>query len=301
MYCQHCNSRRYRKSVIIITDLDTGKTLQVGKTCVKKYLGMGFSQFGDLLLSIDDLLEESGSDNEGGYNFFSKYIETRRYLYYCLQDMLARGYIKKNTYDGQGNIIIPTSITALNAYDKAQEDLPTLDYKDVDEAISIYKAFVEKQGESDFTHNVLTLLNENYIERKYINMIAFVPSFLLNQRKFDAEKRAREEEKAKFNSLLTNEYLGQEKEKVTCKARIIHLRLTETHYTYDGEINITYTFITDKGQLVQWRTQKEIVDLDKSTNEIIAEKQWFNITGSIKECKEFKGRFYTVLTRCKVA
>lgn len=297
MYCEHCNSRRYRRSVIIIKDLETGKILQVGKSCVKKYLGSAFEILGTLLLAIDEILEDSGSGYERGYTFFSAYIETKRFLYHCLEDMKKRGYIKKDTYVND-KPVKPTAFEALDRHDK--DEVINYDYSEIDEAIEVYKAFVAKQGESDFSHNVIALLNESYIERKYINYIAFVPSFLLNKRKFEAEKKAREKEKARFNKELTNSYLGTVKDKITCNARLIHIRTFETCYTYAGELNYMYTFITNKGELVQWKTQKSLATCAENFDELIEHKHMFSITGTIKECKEFKGRLYTVLTRCKI-
>ena len=298
MYCEHCNSKRYRKSVILIKDMETGEVKQVGKTCVVKYLGNAFSILGNLLVQIDEILDNDGSDYEGGYSFFSKYVDLNRYLYFCLKSIKEKGYIKKNTYDARGEIVKPTVFIAIDDYDKTH-DTESLDYSEVVEAIETYKDFVAKKGQDDdFTHNVLTLLNSAYMERKYINYVAFIPTFLLNKRKFEAEKKAKDEARAKFNASLNNSYLGHEKEKVTCKARLIHYHYYETHFTYNGELNCMYTFMTENGQLVQWKTQKEIAEDLEAVKE---NKQVFSITGTVKECKEFKGRFYTVLTRCKVS
>ena len=298
MFCEHCSSNRARKSVILIKDMESGTVKQVGKSCVKKYLGTAFDMLGSLLWTVDELFDD---DTEGyggsGYSVYNKYLNTLEYLYYCMESIKERGYIKKNSFDNNG---VPIDTTAYDGYDRyIKHRGENIDLSEVLEAIQVYKDFVSSKNDtSDFTHNVLTLLNTQYMEKKYTNMVAFIPTFLLNKRKFEAEKKAKNEERAKFNASLNNEYLGVAGEKVSCTARLIHYSTFESYYTYRGELNYRYTFITKEGNLIQWKTQNCIVaDLDNA----IEEKTFFNIKGTIKECKEYKERFYTVLTRCKVS
>ena len=288
MYCEHCSSNRGRTSVIIIKDLDTNTIKQVGKTCIKKYLGNGFRLLGNLLLTIDDILDD---DSDEYYSIACNYVNLNKYLYCCMKSIKDRGYVKKYTVDDNGNDVPSTSHDALTLYDFVHD----IDSVEVEKAIQVYKEFVLAKGDnSDFAHNVLTLLSNSYIERKYINMVAFVPTFLLNKYRFEAEKQARNESSAK----LSNKYIGNVGDKVSTTVRLIHYRYYETHFTYRGETNCMYTFIDSEGSLIQWNTQKGIgYDLDKA----IENKTQFTISGTVKACKEFKNRFYTVLTRCRIA
>ena len=288
MYCEHCSSNRNRASVIIIKDLATNTIKQVGKTCIKKYLGNGFRLLGSLLLTIDDILDD---DSDEYYSIACNYINLNKYLYCCMKSIKDRGYVKKYTVDDNGNDVPSTSHDALTLYDYVND----IDSVEVEKAIQVYKEFVlAKDDSSDFTHNVLTLLSNSYIERKYINMVAFVPTFLLNKYRFEAEKKARNENRAK----LSNKYIGNVGDKVSAKVRLIHYRYYETHFTYRGETNCMYTFIDNEGSLIQWNTQKGIgYDLDIA----IENKTQFTISGTVKACKEFRNRFYTVLTRCRIA
>ena len=285
MYCEHCSSNRGRTSVIIIRDLDTNTIKQVGKTCIKKYLGNGFSLLGNLLLTIDDILDDYSDEY---YSIACNYVNLNKYLYCCMKSIKDRGYIKRYTVDDNGNDVMTTAHDAMILYDSVHD----IDSVEVEKAIQVYKEFVLSKGDnSDFTHNVLTLLSNSYIERKYINMVAFVPTFLLNKYRFETEKKARKSE-------LSNKYIGNVGDKVSAKVRLIHYRYYETHFTYRGETNCMYTFIDSEGNLIQWNTQKGIgYDLDVA----IENKTQFTISGTVKACKEFKNRFYTVLTRCKIA
>ena len=288
MYCEHCSSNRNRASVVIIKDLDTDTIKQVGKTCIKKYLGNGFRLLGNLLLTIDDILDD---DSDDYYSIACNYVNLNKYLYCCMKSIKDRGYVKKYTVDDNGNDVPSTSQDAIHLYDYVHD----IDSVEVEKAIQVYKEFVLAKGDnSDFTHNVLTLLSNSYIERKYINMVAFVPTFLLNKYRFDAEKKARNESRVD----LSNKYIGNVGDKVSAKVRLIHYKYYETHFTYRGETNCMYTFIDSEGSLIQWNTQKGIgYNLDVA----IENKTQFTISGTVKACKEFRNRFYTVLTRCRIS
>lgn len=39
-YCEHCNSARNRKEVFAVRDLETGRQLQIGRTCLRDYMGL---------------------------------------------------------------------------------------------------------------------------------------------------------------------------------------------------------------------------------------------------------------------
>lgn len=300
--CDHCHSDRYRKSVVIIKDTETGEIKQVGKSCLNKYLSSTLSHFSNLLLTIDEIMENSiAEDNEGffeGFSMFSNYMDVEKFLHCAYTDIVERGYHKRDSYEVQYNNVECTASSVLTAYDKFNAELTAEQKETVKECIKAYSDFVEKQGHSDFSDNVLKLLSKTYIERKYLNMIVFVPTFLLNKRKFEAEKKAKQEQAKKFNASLNNSYLGEVKEKVSVKVRLINQHVYENCWDgYHTSYSVMYTFITEQGNLVQWKTAKTICD---DTDKLINDKTFFTLTGTIKECKEFRERFYTVLTRCKV-
>lgn len=303
-HCDHCHSDRYRKSVVIIKNTENGEIKQVGKSCLDKYLNSSLKQFSSLLLTIDEIMENT-LDNKGDYHGFSihsTHMNVKKYLWCAYSDIMERGYHKRDNYAVQEGKIKSTSESTNNAYDKMQVDITPEQEKIVNECINAYKVFVEKQGASDFSDNVIKLLNADFIERKYQNMIVFVPTFLINSRKFEEEKKAKQEKAKKFNDSLAKEFLGEIKEKVTSKVTLIHCRVFESCFDgYHTTLNYNYTFIDEQGHLIQWKTAKRILeDFTMEIEDYVATKPVFTITGIVKAHNEFKNRFYTILTRCKV-
>jgi len=302
-HCDHCHSDRYRKSVVIIKNTENGEIKQVGKSCLDKYLNSSLKQFSSLLLTIDELIENALAKDENsffeGFSIHSNYIDVKKYLWCAYSDIMERGYHKRDSYEVQEKGVECTSSSVYSVYNKMQVGITQEQEKVVNECIEAYKAFVTKKGSSDFSDNVIKLLSANFIENKYSNMVVFVPTFLINSRKFEAEKKAKQEQAKKFNDSLSNEFLGEIKEKISVKVRLIHHRVFEGcwdgyHTTYTNN----YTFMDEQGHLIQWKTAKNLFD---DTEKVIADKTEFNLQGTVKAHNEFKDRYYTILTRCKVA
>lgn len=75
---------------------------------------------------------------------------------------------------------------------------------------------------------------------------------------------------------------------------LVTLKRTSTfvsHFTYEGEMNFFYNFVDKDGNILVWKTTK---DLD------IAEGTEITIKGTIKSHDEYKGVEQTKLVRCKI-
>ena len=305
-HCDHCHSDRYRKSVVIIRNSDNGKVLQIGKTCLDKYLNSALKQFSTLLLTIDEIMENAvNSDETGffdGYSIHNNYIDVKRYLWIAYNDIMERGYHKKDSYEVIDGKVECTASSVFTAYYKDKTELTEEQESTVNECIEAYKAFIDKKGASDFSDNVIKLLSANFIDTKYTNMVVFVPTFLINSRKFEAEKKAKQEKAKKFNEGLANEFLGEIKEKVTSEVTLIHCRAFETCFDgYHSNLTYNYTFIDNAGHLLQWKTTKRIKDdFEMGMQDYAETKPKMTITGTVKAHNEFKDRYYTILTRCKI-
>lgn len=87
-----------------------------------------------------------------------------------------------------------------------------------------------------------------------------------------------------------SEYIGSVGDKVELQATFADSFTFETHYTYYGELNYIYKFVANGNTLI-WKTAKDL-ELEEGAQ--------YQIRGTIKEHKEYKGDKQTVLTRCKV-
>lgn len=83
-----------------------------------------------------------------------------------------------------------------------------------------------------------------------------------------------------------SEYQGEEGKRGTFKATVIVRKVIETFYG----ISTLYVFRNETGKLVWFSSSNEELELETE----------YQITGRVKEHREYKGERQTVLTRCKV-
>jgi hypothetical protein len=84
------------------------------------------------------------------------------------------------------------------------------------------------------------------------------------------------------------QYLGEEKDKVICHAKVTSSPSFPNDFT--GGTTFYHRMRTNLGQLVEWRTSIEMTV-----------GRWYEVKGTVKKCNMWQGMPETELTRCKVA
>jgi hypothetical protein len=58
-FCDHCQTNRYRKEVVIVRNNETGEYVQLGKNCLKDYLGISLEHLVNRFSWLNDLIENN--------------------------------------------------------------------------------------------------------------------------------------------------------------------------------------------------------------------------------------------------
>ena len=295
--CEHCNTNRNRKNTCIIKNIKTGEFKQVGNSCLKDFTqGMDDKSVG-YYESMINLLEEE----KFGRDFFSfrqvPYYPVKELLYIANGVVKHLGYAKTRHEDGELNYD-STKGKVMLFYKLIQNDYRYKeqykeDYKIIDkinffseenkeeiEAILVWLKNLDNN--SDYFYSLKLLAGEKYVtEDKVGILVSLIPTY----------NREMQKENKKENEKEKSEYVGQIGEKVTCKVLSFET-VTSWETSYDGynlSTTYLYKFVTEKGNVIMWKTSKFI------------EGECNTITGKIKELKEFNGVKQTFLTRCKIA
>ena len=125
--------------------------------------------------------------------------------------------------------------------------------------------------------------------KDYRNMYVWNHWLSKSEEKWSEKIKKANEELNRSNS--TSEYLAEVGEKVNLKVKLIGTYMYETHFTYYGELNYIYTFKDEKGNVIVWKTSKELE---------VEEGAEVTLKGTVKTLDEYKGVKQTVLTRCRV-
>lgn len=269
--CNHCNTNRTRKKSIILEK--DGKYIQVGRGCLKDYLG------------IDSLSTFTHIDTI--YNLESyEIIEDGKYIppHYKISDIvnLTDIHLQSNPYvkvDDYYSTNPPTKEVIKNElYHKStNENLPKIS----DKTNQIIKYYQNKEyGNNEYINNLISFFKNEFIEEKNIGYI--VASVHTHSKIIEKQ----EEIKLKANYYNNNQYVFEDVKKFDIECILVNYTTCENIYGTTFIYNFDYN-----GNKLTWFSSNSF---DIPNHSKVA------LIGSVKGHKEFNGINQTLVTRCKI-
>lgn len=180
--CDHCKVDRKRNDTFIVQH-DDGRTAQVGRQCLKDFLGhpspeiLGFAA--EFMASMMDAMGEAESESEGGGRS-SKYFELETFMGYVVCSVRQHGWVPRSQREFGGN---PTADHAMacgmfpSPYLKEECKLnPT--QADAERAVAAveWAAALEDPATlaSDFLHNVRAIARVGVVDYRTTGMAAAI-------------------------------------------------------------------------------------------------------------------------------
>lgn len=274
--CDYCGKARARQSVVIVENAD-GERKQVGKSCVKDFLG---NELAASWFKSDDVFAELG-----GYDGFGKAL-------YDVLDILSiassvvrqRGWVSKSNAE----VLDKTSTASLvefylgtepekpqaradwkalrNGYDAA------IDEPAAAAALEFGKAL---EPTSDWALNLQAVIADKCFDPKYLGLVVSLAGVYARSLVKAAEEAA---------DPVVDEPYGTVGEKVTLTLKVVSSTIVDGYY---GSTFVN-TF-TGEGYRFKWLTgAKGFVEGETVT-----------LKGTIKKYDEWNSKVFTVLTRCK--
>lgn len=277
-YCDHCNTTRNRKSTVLLRNVESGEYRQVGKGCVKDYLGRDIADYASYLSLFDNLDEFIKEDS---FTSEKPLFKVRDILLQVIEDVKRFGYISKaKSWDNNCLSSAQRCYAAFNRtrdedgliceiYDVTEESMAK--YLDVEEFVN------NLSNEDDYIHNIQILINKHYVDFSNMGLVVSIYGYFLRETAKREELKKTEENPSK--------YIGNVGDKVSFTA------VPECVYSMDTEYGMyyIYKFTTSEGNVVIWKTSKFLED-----NEI-------TLKGTVKTTEIYKGVKQTEVTRCRVA
>ena len=297
-WCEHCKTRRDRKSSYIVYNEESGEFKQVGKSCLKDFTGGLSAENVALFESYFKEIEEASESRPWGH--FPVFYDVKEFMVCVAESIRLYGYVKR---DGTG---ISTVSRADDVY-SVENNLPLgsarkeileqydemvargLDTKREDSrelAGKVVDWIVNNGREDNYFHNLKVACSLEYCEGHVLGLLTSAFPAYDRELEWEAERREREIKEAEARA--KSSWMGNVGDKVSFEIadfRVISSWSTQWGYTF------VYKFVDSEGHEATWKTG---ADLD---SDCIGKK----ITGKVKELKEFRGIKQTELTRCKVA
>jgi len=277
--CDHCGVNRQRKSVVIVETAD-GKRKQVGKSCVKDYLGntLALSWFKD----AGDIFEEFG-----GYTGYGSPLEqVIEILSIAACVVRTRGWVSRTNASildktATADLVdfwlgpAPSKQQAYYEWVKLREGYDiTVDQPAAKAALEFAKTLPET---SDWAANLKAVVSQDYFNtQKHLGLVVSWAGVYARSLQKQAEEAA---------DPVAEEPYGSVGDKVTVEVKCV------SSTAFDTDYGVTYanTF-TGEGHRFKWLTGTRSFEEGES----------LTLKGTIKKYDEWNDKVFTVLTRCKV-
>lgn len=263
--CDHCNTSRYRKHTVVLKN-EKGQYKQVGKTCLKEYLGITDTQVLSLYQDIY-ALEIVYSDipytdySKGDY---PKYYKTLNYLDACIEEIKANGYRPTDMSES-------TKVQASKKYQEATVDPLTE---------TVLEFFRNLEVTNEFEHNLKVSLADEFTS---------VSGFIAYAYEYYKKALVNEKHKKKQAAQADlSEYFGTVGDRITIEATVTLLHVIDGYYG----TSVIAIFEDDANHVFKWNCSNPRLLYAYEIGSTVKFK------GTISEHSEYKGTKQTVLKRC---
>lgn len=273
--CEHCNTHKVKRYTFLISNAETGELKNVGKTCLKDFLGPDIeaiaSRFSWICDVINELEDEEGEYREGEGELHK---ELRNIVRYASYFVLKEGFKPSSEMEESTRHAVISSICNPRCYFKIKNNDPCLAYAD-----EVIKYIASSDCDSEFMLNCANLFDCVYVPIKMVGYICGAVGAYAKQLLKDIEKRD-----------LVNEHFG--KEKVRSEMTLKLVRINDFDHTYGT--TFVHGFLDEAGRTAVWFGSKRLRDENKDLIEVGSKVV---VKATIKGHDEYKGTKQTLITR----
>lgn len=276
--CDHCNTKRRRKSTIIIYHPDHGYK-QVGKTCLKDYTGGLDAELAAYMEQYIHDVEEYDGVTRGAS--IEPCYPTECVVELAAYDVECRGYHSYYSDDKPTKLEVLDNLhSTLFHIPKEAEDR----CKDTAENALAYIRNLDVTDDDNYMHNLKAVASSEYVSTKNIGvLVSLIPTYFRYLRDLEYKKAAEAAKKLEESS----EYVGNVGEKVTVDVTSV-IKVSEWSNMYG--CTYLYKINGSDGNVYMWYSSRWFGD----------SPEWASLTGTVKDHQEYRGVKQTILTRCRV-
>lgn len=288
--CDHCNRIRRRNETFVLRH-DDGHHVQIGRSCIKDFIGHDPKLVAQMMESIAKLTDDLGSEESFGFERYVPAFDHITVLRVTIGSIRKFGWVARSACNDNNdkmptsgdvlNILMPSNTSQAKQYSKDMlAEMETTREADEIEAKAAIEWLDQQPANNEYIHNLKALRQASSIS---IKMFGFWCSLMASYQKVMDKLRM---EKAEASKTL-NEWVATAGSKIESNATVTKVIASNGYY---GMVYIHY-FSDDAGRTLVW--------FANSDTQLKVDKE-YKIKGTVKKCDEYKGRKQTVLTRVKV-
>jgi hypothetical protein len=271
--CEHCKTNRVRKTTILVKNVKTNEFKQVGKSCLKDYLGHNALECFEWINTVNCLDEFDSSD----FIQRMKYFDIESILLMTVNHLKLNNFIsgRASMETGEQSTASYINCNYINFnYNRVTEEEKT----EVKAIIEFIKNI--ELTNNDYVNNLVSLCSNRYFDIKNIGyVVSMVPYY-------EKEMKKIKERELRKNSNISK-FVGSIKDKIEKELIYVNCFGYETQWGW----NHLFKFIDAENNVYIWSTTKGL---------IANEGDKIKLKGTIKKHKEYMEEKQTYLTRCKI-
>lgn len=279
-FCDHCTTSRVRKETFVVRH-DDGRTMQVGRQCIRDFLGGSSPEHVAALFTFWRSVSELGEEGEGGgWGRRTDSESLIAYLGLVVREVRAEGWLSRKAAREQEKFS-----SADQAWDRMHpspmsgRSPQVADEAEILLATSAVAWACDLAGTSDYEHNVRAVALSGSVEPSTLGLAASI---------WTAYERAMEREverRQKLSTLAHSEWQGI----VDRSTGVLFLHVTKV-LDLESEYGVTHLHMMqdERGNAFKWFASSTRLDVGTL----------YRIEGKVKKHDEYQGIKSTVLTRC---
>lgn len=290
LVCDHCNTKRARKSTYLIQNVETKEFKQVGKSCLADYThGLDAEGVASYIAMFDELIRGEAVDASSN----TAYYETVDVLKVAEELVSKLGYRSADSHDESTKVLTRLFLhrelsggTITKRIDELADDINfDCNRKEVvDQVNNIISWLLNDADTSEiYMHNLKTLVSNKYVKWSDIGILA---SATIAYRKAMRFKKNDEEFAKNHEDDFKSEYVGHVGERIT-----VDLKSVTCVYSNDTMYGMSflYKMVDVNDNILMWSTSKSL-----------DEEEYKSVTGTVKSQSSYRDIKQTYLTRCKL-
>ena len=304
-YCEHCKTKRWRKYLFLVKNMETGEIKQVGKSCLADYThGMSaeaIAQYRSLFTGLEE--EEEREPSFGGYGFCEyEYFDVEEVTRFICETIRHFGYVPKGQDGKRATAYLAEDFLDISHGNwshfkfreddfyklKAQMEQIGFDAEFPDTVKQAHDALAwiaeQDDSKSAYIHNLKLICSDKDCKRYHYGILAsLIPTW---NKSLVREAERKEKQKIEINS----KHIGE-----IGKRETFDIASTEIVTSWETDYGMMWLvkFVTTDGNVLMWRSSS-VHNLPDDLSKVK------KIVGTIKDHDEFRGIKQTFVNRCKV-
>jgi hypothetical protein len=286
-WCDHCQKKRTRRETFLVKSEETGEEKQIGRQCIKDFLGWETGISWPSTPADDD--EEKEFFGFGGGD---RDVSTETVLAYAWACVKAFGFVRSQDYHAT-----PTVTLVRNAINpgKARRDKEFADAMrplaaEAKGKAAEIRAFIlsdDFSGTSEYVLNLKAIAGGKRVSSRNFGILVSAPQAWARFNEQTLIRKARSEKPSEWIGTAPDKAAGVKGSRITFTGMIESIRYIDGLY---GATTLYQVRDELSGVIVKWF----------ASNNALGENTGVRVTfrGTVKEHDEYKGIKATVLTRC---